>query len=529
MKKAGSILCVLLLLCSIFSMAVPVSAANTVSIGLHASKESVSVGDTVEVTVSLSSGSNLGTLQFILQYDSACVELVESKSSAQGVFDWSQPNWHLSSDKIRYVGVTPGAVTAGGTILKATFTVKKANPQFSLTVESATDGNDSEVPYTVSSPLKLKCSHRYGDWTVTQQPTCQVAGKKERTCVDCGAKDTATIAVSAHTPSAWETVRQPACTDAGERVQKCTVCSAVCKRESIAALGHNIPAAAWNVTKEATCDAAGERTAACTRCGKTESEKIPALGHDIPASAWKVTKEATCDATGERTAACTRCGKTVSESIPALGHDIPKNAWTVTKEPTCEATGTHTASCTRCGKTVSESIPALGHDIPASAWKVTKEPDCETAGIHTAACTRCGKTVTEEIAPIGHSVPDSAWSVITEATCETTGERQGVCSVCGKSVTEEIPLRDHDYGEWQIVREATETECGEKERVCKICGAKETETIEPITAVETVAEPEEPRKQMPQWAVAAGIGAGIFVVLCAAAGVWVFIVKKKAI
>ena len=487
MKKTGSILCVLLLLCSIFSMAVPVSAVNAVSIGLHASKDSVCVGDTVEVTVSLSSGSNLGTLTFFLQYDSAYVELDKSKSSAQGVFDMPVSNFNLPN-KISYTAVAINPATAGGTILKATFTVKKANPQFSLTVESATDGNDSEVPYTVSSPLKLKCGHRYGDWVITQQSTCQVAGKKERTCVDCGAKDTATIAVSAHTPSAWETVRQPACTESGERVQKCTMCGTVCKRESIAALGHN-----------------------------------------IPASAWKVTKEATCDAAGERTATCTRCGKTVSESIPALGHDIPKNAWTVTKEPTCEATGTHTASCTRCGKTVSESIPALGHDIPESAWKVTKEPGCETAGIHTAACTRCGKTVTEEIAPIGHSVPDSAWTVITEATCETTGERQGVCSVCGKTVTEEIPLRDHDYGEWQVVREATETECGERERVCKICGAKETETIEPITAVETVAEPEEPRKQMPKWAVAAGIGAGICVVLCAAAGVWVFIVKKKAI
>ncbi|MGN0572104.1 MAG: cohesin domain-containing protein [Candidatus Fimenecus sp.] len=485
MKKTGSILLALLLLCSIFVMAVPTSAANAVSLQLSANQESVRVGDTVEITVSLSSGSELGTLQFYLQYDASAVELDVSKSAAQNLFGMESVNWNLQNS-IKYVGIASGVVTAGGPILKATFTVKKANPKFSLTVEKATGDDDGDIAVSVGSAVTLKCKHRYGDWVVTQQPTCHSVGTKERTCSDCGAKESATVAMLAHTPGAWETVREATCTEAGERVQKCTVCGAVCKRES-----------------------------------------IPALGHNIPASAWKVTKEPTCESTGIRTAACTRCGHTVSESIPALGHDIPDTAWKVTKEPGCETTGTRTAACTRCGKTVSESIPALGHDIPDNAWKVTKEPDCETPGIHTAACTRCGKTVTEEIAPSGHNIPESSWTIVTEAGCETPGVRQGVCSICGKTVTEEIPPRDHDFGEWQIVREPTETEPGEKERVCKICGAKETESIDPITAVETAAEPEEPHKTVPKWAVAAGIGAGICAILCIAAVVWVFIAKKK--
>lgn len=77
--------------------------------------------------------------------------------------------------------------------------------------------------------------HLYGEWKITQQPTCGKEGEKERICANCGDKQT-------------------------ERIYK----TDDHKYES-------------KVTKEATYTAEGEKTFTCSICGKSYTEKIAKL------------------------------------------------------------------------------------------------------------------------------------------------------------------------------------------------------------------------------------------------------------
>ena len=42
------------------------------------------------------------------------------------------------------------------------------------------------------------CDHSYGNWTTTKTATCTEAGKKERTCSECGHVDSQEIKAPGH-------------------------------------------------------------------------------------------------------------------------------------------------------------------------------------------------------------------------------------------------------------------------------------------------------------------------------------------
>ena len=88
----------------------------------------------------------------------------------------------------------------------------------------------SSVPAEKSS---TKHTHKYGEWTITKEATCEGKGEQERVC-DCGEKQT----------------------------------------KEIDALGHD-----WNdgvVTTAATCSTPGVMTFTCNRCQATKTEAIKA-------------------------------------------------------------------------------------------------------------------------------------------------------------------------------------------------------------------------------------------------------------
>lgn len=484
MKKAFRVFLAAVLLCSGFIFSVPASA-KSVSLRISA-PSSARVGDTISVSAVLSDDSQLGTLTFSLRYDSAAVEILPAQCATGSLFNMNMPNWNASG-AVKYTGISEGTVSAGGTVLTAVFRVKKANPQFSLALDSATDANDNAVSVSLGSAVTVGCAHNFGGWTVVQPSTCQQAGEQVRTCSDCGAKETAPLAMLSHTPGNWETTKQPTCTANGQREQHCTVCGGLVRKESIAALGHNFQN--WKTETEPTCTEPGTRTATCARCGKTETQSVAALGHNV--QNWKTEKEPTCTESGTRVGTCTRCGKTETQSIAALGHDIQN--WKTEKEPTCTENGTRVGACTRCGKTVTESVPALGHSI--SAGQETKAP-----------------------------------------TCTEAGERTGICTRCGKQATEAIPSLGHEFGEWVLVREPSETDLGLEQRTCTRCGAveertpQESETTTANAELPVSAGVEEPPQSAPSrrnWiviAVCAGVGA---LALLGGIGVLVYTQKQK--
>ena len=236
-------------------------------------------------------------------------------------------------------------------------------------------------------------SHTWGDWKVTQQPTCNAYGEKVHGCTvaECKATESAPIeptgqhkwkAATCTAPKTCENCKTTEGKELGHSWNAAT-CTApktckTCKATEGNALSHS-----WNA---ATCTAAKT----CKTCKKTEGK---ALGHS-----WNA---ATC--TTAKT--CKTCKATEGK---ALGHSW--NAATCTTAKTCKtckategkalghswnaATCTTAKTCKTCKATEGK---ALGHDM--GEWKVTKEATTSKAGEKTRTCTRsgCNHSETESI------------------------------------------------------------------------------------------------------------------------------------
>lgn len=358
MKKIVSILTVLALVCL---CAVPAFAVNTTAaLTLSVDKTTANVGDVVTVTVSLSENSNLGGLQFNLEYDTAAFEYVADSAAYERVFDMTVI--HTLDSALRFVASSMEKATAGGTIMTAQFRVLKPSSALSLNIDLASDGTtmdgedvlDQVIANSKTTSVTIACGHASTTTNTTKEPTCTEAGTTETVCAACGeVVATGTIAATGHTAGAWETKTPATCTEEGMEVQKCTVCGVEVNSRAIAALGHDV--SEGTVTKEPTCTEEGERTGVCARCGETVTEPVAALGHDV--SEWEVTKEATCTEAGSRTGTCARCDETVTEEIPALGHDFGE--WVVVKEATETEEGSRERTCSVCGEKETEVIPVL--------------------------------------------------------------------------------------------------------------------------------------------------------------------------
>lgn len=167
--------------------------------------------------------------------------------------------------------------------------------------------------------------HRWNEGTITQEPTCNVAGEKTYTCTATGctnpaATKTAKIPTLPHTIVADPTVAAT-CTTAGKTAGKrCSVCGAVIVAQTeIAPLGHN-----WGEWKKAD-DTNHKRI-----CGNDASH-IETAAHTW--NAGVITTPPTESTDGVKTYTCTVCEATKAETISAGDSLVGKNgfdiAWTV--------------------------------------------------------------------------------------------------------------------------------------------------------------------------------------------------------
>ncbi len=215
-----------------------------------------------------------------------------------------------------------------------------------------------------------KAEHSFGEWKVTQEPTEEAEGSKERTCTVCGYKATETIEKLAHTHKFaeewtsdetyhWHSATCGHTTEVSDKTEH--------------AFGN------WTTTKAATEEAEGTRERSCSVCGYTATEAIEKLAHT-----HKFASEWTSNETNHWHAST--CGHTTEVSGKAT-HSFGE--WTVTKAATEEAEGTRERSCSVCGYTATEAIEKLAHTHKfASEWTSN-----ETNHWHAATC--------------GHDVTDS--------------------------------------------------------------------------------------------------------------------------
>jgi len=221
---------------------------------------------------------------------------------------------------------------------------------------------------SVAKTYKLTCgctSHTYGSAVITKQPTCTSEGTKTKTCTQCGATVTETIAKLSH--SYTTTVVAPTCTAGGYTLHKCSICGTSYKDNTTKATGHSYGNSV--VTKQSTCTAEGTAIKTCTKCNATVTEKLPAKGHTA------VTDKgypATCTTAGKTDGShCSVCNTVIKVQtvINATGHK--SSAWITDKAASIGVKGSKHKECTVCKKVLETSeIPALSR-ISISKASVT--------------------------------------------------------------------------------------------------------------------------------------------------------------
>ena len=125
------------------------------------------------------------------------------------------------------------------------------------------------------SALVICPKHRctWSEWVTTTEPTCTAEGEQTRACVGCGAVETRSLEMIAH--SYVDTVQEPTCTDEGYTVHTCTACGDSYKDTFVEALGHTF--GEWVVVEEATDKTNGYMQTVCTGCGEKYTVNLYAV------------------------------------------------------------------------------------------------------------------------------------------------------------------------------------------------------------------------------------------------------------
>ena len=360
---------------------------------------------------------------------------------------------------------------------------------------------------SVAKTYKLTCgctSHTYGSAVITKQPTCTSEGTKTKTCTQCGATVTETIAKLSH--GYTTTVVAPTCTANGYTLHKCSVCGTSYKDNTTKATGHSYGNSV--VTKQPTCTSEGTKTKTCTKCNARVTETIPKTSHKYA----DTVVAPTCTTDGYTLHKCSVCGTSYKDSTTkATGHSYGNSV--VTKQPTCTSVGTAIKTCTKCNATVTETIPKTSHkyadtvvaptcttngytlhkcSVCGTSYKdsttkatghsygnsvVTKQPTCTSEGTAIKTCTKCNATVTEKLPEKGHTaVTDKGYP----ATCTTAGKTDGShCSVCNTVIKVQtvINATGHKSSGWIVDKAASIGVKGSKHKECAVC-KKVLETAE---------------------------------------------------
>ncbi len=250
-------------------LAVPVSAASSVSASLSVSDKTVNAGDKVTVTVSATVDS-CGSGGIELSYDSK-------------VFDLSSGQWLLSKafmtdfDKGSKDGVFAfdSASKVSGKVFKFVLTVKKNAPtgKSNVTVKFKADSKT----VTKTAAITVSCDHTYDN-------------KCDTSCNKCGATRKIT-----HSWDAGEVLKEANCTTSGSAKYKCKVCGET-KTETISKTAH---------LYDHNCDTD------CDSCGATRE-----ITHTFK---WN------CDATSHWQG-CSVCGEKQESSSHTLSADKTGNA-----------------------------------------------------------------------------------------------------------------------------------------------------------------------------------------------------------
>ena len=270
-------------------------------------------------------------------------------------------------------GVTDTVVDENTALGHTEVTIPAVAP--TCTETGLTEGKKCSVcgTVTVAQTTVDAKGHTYNAGEITTAPTCEGAGVKTYTCVDCGHTYTEAVSAKGHTvvtvPGKAATCTETGLTDG----KKCSVCDAVIEAQTtIAKKAHTevtVPGTAATCTATGLTD--GKKCSVCNTVTVAQTT-IAALGHTevtVPGTA------ATCTATGLTDGKkCSVCNTVTVEqtTIAALGHTYDNGV--VTTAPTYTAEGVKTFTCGVCGDTYTEAVaklPTTNEVTSEGGYKVT--------------------------------------------------------------------------------------------------------------------------------------------------------------
>ncbi len=272
------LLVIFILLINIF----PCYAANA-NLSVGVSDYYVDKGEKITVSIKLSANSELATLSISANYNPAEFEYVAGSGKVSGIFS-EETFTPSNSGRLKFRGVSTEPVTAGGTVVSFQLLAVGYGGMISLNVSEAVDVEGNAVTVTKSS-VKLSCAHGLMNWTVTQEPSCVLYGKKEGVC-GCGHSEKVELKPNdAHSFDKSTVITKPTCTKTGLEVGTCTACGKSGAQTVIPALEHQF--SDWKVTKEADVGVMGIKERTCKTCKEKEVQMVPAVsGVDIPVTEY---------------------------------------------------------------------------------------------------------------------------------------------------------------------------------------------------------------------------------------------------
>ena len=205
----------------------------------------------------------------------------------------------------------------------------------------------------------LEHTHKYGEWTLTKEPTMETEGSAERECT-CGEKETAVVPTLATTEVWTARTTEPTCSKEGSieytsEYGKVTITTNKVDHEY----------GAWVITKEPTMTEEGSAERTC-KYSEKDTVTLPVLTN---AEVWTVaeTIESTCEVAGS--AKYTSVYGEVTVTLALAEHEY--GAWTITKEPTMTEEGSAERTC-KYGEKDTVTLPVLTNEEVWTAVEVVK-------------------------------------------------------------------------------------------------------------------------------------------------------------
>lgn len=331
------------------------------------------------------------------------------------------------------------------------------------------DGEDSHIheneeSHELTEEQAENAHYHTFSTVILTESTCTTAGSAEKTCSECGYKETYPLALKEHVGTNW--IVEKAATETADGLQSlyCDACGTLMASEVIPIVPHNHNYIVESVS-EGNCSEAGHKRFVCAICGSHYEETTPASGHKYDI---QLVKEATCKEEGRIYKKCSICGDVIETgTIKKLAHVF--SDWKAEVEATCTEEGKETRTCDVCKITETRTLPAIGHTILSGSREVVEEATCEDAGKATYICSDCNEVINETISALGH---DYGEPEIVDSTCSAEGVRKYTCKRDSNHFyTEVISKKDHTESDWIIDLAPTCTEEGSRHTECTECGA----------------------------------------------------------